>query len=328
MFSINSSIANNNYTIIILICVVILCLFSVNSNKTSCNIRSIKSIKNSQKDREYIKDVISRQERILLDLQNKIEKKMAEKNTNSSIKTGKTTSRINVISTIKSKDKINTIESLDGSVELSKSNIHKNNKLAKIKSKNNSDNSSHKLINYEYPHQTQPTYPRHPHNPHFNPLSGYHMQPPLHRQTDPMYIRDNQVLNDKLYPPLGRTERPTADLLMNFINNQPDLFNMHTRGPPDTFRPIGYLTRKDGDQTIDSTLILYGRAKYPNSDMGEFYVTSSNKMSDIKVPILQNNSNIRKITDVPNDVEISGNLFNGKYSFTELPKPDFPTPYM
>jgi hypothetical protein len=328
MFSINSSIANNNYTIIILICVVILCLFSVNSNKTSCNIRSIKSIKNSQKDREYIKDVISRQERILLDLQNKIEKKMAEKNTNSSIKTGKTTSRINVISTIKSKDKINTIESLDGSVELSKSNIHKNNKLAKIKSKNNSDNSSHKLINYEYPHQTQPTYPRHPHNPHFNPLSGYPMQPPLHRQTDPMYIRDNQVLNDKLYPPLGRTERPTADLLMNFINNQPDLFNMHTRGPPDTFRPIGYLTRKDGDQTIDSTLILYGRAKYPNSDMGEFYVTSSNKMSDIKVPILQNNSNIRKITDVPNDVEISGNLFNGKYSFTELPKPDFPTPYM
>jgi hypothetical protein len=153
--------------------------------------------------------------------------------------------------------------------------------------------------------------------------------PNVHNNIDPMYIRDNQVLNDKLYPPLGRTERPTADLLMNYINNQPDIFNMHTRGSPDTFRPIGYLSRKDGiDQTIDSTLILYGRAKYPNSDLGEFYVTSSNKMSDIKVPILQNNSNIRRITDVPNDVEISGNLFNGKYSFTELPKPDFPTPYM
>jgi hypothetical protein len=280
--------------------------------------RSTESIKNAQKDKEYIKEIISKQEKILLDLQSKIEKKLADKNVQ-----GLTTSRINVISNV-DKTKSNTIESMDGSLEMSKSVIDKHKKLAKIKSKHNSDNSSHKLIY----HDDKPQHPYHITNPHYNPLSGYPMQPPMHRQTDPMYIRDNQVLNDKLYPPLGRTERPTADLLMNFINNQQDLFNMHTRGPPDTFRPIGYLSRKDGDQSIDSTLILYGRAKYPNSDLGEFYVTSSNKMSDLKIPLLQNNCNVRKITDVPNDVEITGNLFNGKYSFTELPKPDFPTPYM
>lgn len=151
------------------------------------------------------------------------------------------------------------------------------------------------------------------------------MQP---RMTDPVYIRDNQVLNDKLYPPLARTERPQFDLLMNFINNQPDIYNMYTRGPPDTFRPVGYLTPKDGNQTIDSTLILYGRAKYPNSDLGEFYITSSNKMSDIKVPLTQNNTNIRKITDLPTDVNISGNLLAGNYNFTELPKGDLTYPYI
>ncbi len=147
-------------------------------------------------------------------------------------------------------------------------------------------------------------------------------------QIDPVYIRDNQVLNDRLYPPLGRTERPQFDILQNFINNQSGLFNVFTRGPPDTFRPIGYLTPKNKEQTIDSTLILYGRAKYPNSDLGEFYVSSSNKMSDIKIPLNDNNSNVKKITDVPYDVLIKGNMLNGEYDYTELPKADLTYPYI
>jgi hypothetical protein len=160
------------------------------------------------------------------------------------------------------------------------------------------------------------------------PQPNFPMLNPTSIRTDPVYIRDNQVLNDKLYPPLGRTERPQFDLLMNFINNQQGVFNMYTRGPPDTFRPVGYLTPKNGSQTIDSTLILYGRAKYPNSDLGEFYVTSSNKISDIKVPLLQNNSNVRKITDIPSDVNIGGNILAGEYNFTELPKADLTYPYV
>jgi len=357
MFSINSGETNNNCTIIMLICVVILYLLYINLNTSSCSVKSMDSIynlqklqnlqnlqklqnlQNLQKDKEYIKYILSKQEKILLNLQNKIEQKIAEKNAKSNSKSNaksnskskkdiyKISSKVN--SKITPNKKLNTIETLDGSIELTKSSINKHTKLAKIKSTKNYQNYKNQDQNQDnlyQRHQQHPRHPHHPTNPHNNPYPP--MIPPVHRQTDPMYIRDNQVLNDKLYPPLGRTERPTADLLMNFINNQPDLFNMNTRGPPDTFRPIGYLTRKDGDQTIDSTLILFGRAKYPNSDLGEFYVTSSNKMSDIKVPILQNNSNIKKITDVPNDVDITGNLFNGKYAFTELPKPDFPTPYM
>jgi hypothetical protein len=151
---------------------------------------------------------------------------------------------------------------------------------------------------------------------------------PREPREDPVYTRDNMVLNNKLYPPLGRTERPTFDLLMKQVNDQSGVFNMYTRGMPDTFRPVGYLTLKNGDQTIDSTLILYGRSKYPGSDQGEFYVTSSNKMSDIKVPLTEYNTNVKRITDIPNDVNIRGNLLNGEYNFTELPKADLSYPYI
>jgi hypothetical protein len=43
---------------------------------------------------------------------------------------------------------------------------------------------------------------------HFAPIAPIAYQ-------DPVYRRDTRVLNDKLYPPLGRTERPQFDLLMN-----------------------------------------------------------------------------------------------------------------
>ena len=162
-----------------------------------------------------------------------------------------------------------------------------------------------------------------------NNITNTHKQPLTQQPNiDPVYIRDQMVLNDRLYPPLARTERPQFDLLMNYINSNSGIFNINTRGPPDTFRSIGYLTPINGVQTIDSTLILYGRAKYPNSDMGEFYVSSSNKMSDIKIPLTEYNSNIRKITDIPINIDIKGNILNGKYNFTELPKANLDYPYI
>jgi hypothetical protein len=208
---------------------------------------------------------------------------------------------------INEKKNNNKIESMDGSIELS------------MKKAKKSPEKSIKKLSPKYEVK----------NDNILPPAATYPQFSMHdRRTDPVYIRDNQVLNDKLYPPLGRTERPQFDLLMNFINNQPGIFNMYTRGPPDTFRPIGYLTPKNGTQTIDSTLILYGRSKYPNSDLGEFYVTSSNKISDIKIPLNDNNSNVKKITDVPTDVNIKGNMLNGSYDFTELPKADLTYPYI
>ena len=151
---------------------------------------------------------------------------------------------------------------------------------------------------------------------------------------DVVYNRDAQVLNNKLYPPLGRTERPQFDILMKYINNPENqgIYNEYTRGMPDTYRVLGYLTSKTNNigtmPFIDNTLILYGRAKYPNSDMGEFYVTTSSKVSDIKIPLTNYNCNIKKITDIPNIVIIQGDLLAGDYKFIELPKADFTYPYI
>ena len=105
-------------------------------------------------------------------------------------------------------------------------------------------------------------------------------------------------------------------------------FNIDTRGSYDTFRIIGYLTPINDKQTLDSTLILFGRSQYRNSDIGEFYVASSNKLSDLKFPLDNNNSNIKRITDIPNVVIIKGNILNGNYNFTELPKANLTYKYL
>ena len=115
---------------------------------------------------------------------------------------------------------------------------------------------------------------------------------------------------------------------MNYVNTQPDIFNYYTRGSPDTFRQLGYLSPSEGINNMNTILILYGRAKYPNSDIGEFYATTSDKISDLKIPIDDKNSNIKRITDIPNIVNISGKIFNGKYEFVELPKADLRYPYI
>ena len=137
--------------------------------------------------------------------------------------------------------------------------------------------------------------------------------------------RDYKILYDRLYPPLGRIDRTEFDILTNLQNN--NKFNMYTRGTPDTYRVLGYLTPIDTNN-LDSTLILYGRSIYTNSDIGEFYVSSSNKLSDIKVPLNNNNSNIKRITDIPNIINITGNILNGSYNFIELPKANLSYPYL
>lgn len=160
--------------------------------------------------------------------------------------------------------------------------------------------------------------------------------PTIDNSVDSVYIRDSQVLNDKFYPPLGRTERPTFDILMKNVNDQLGPFNLYTQGPPDTYRILGYLTLKNIDekthnqqhQNHHNVLMLFGRAKYPNSDIGEFYVTPTNKISDIKFPLDNYNSNVKKITDVPYEVEIKGKLYPGIYDYTELPKSSLSYPYI
>ena len=212
----------------------------------------------------------------------------------------------------KIKNKINKKDK-DKKYKNKKDKINKKGKNKKGKNKNDSIEEMSNLYDSDSSNNTE-----------IMPI--YHQQPQL--QNDPVYVRDQKVLYDRLYPPLARTERPQFDLLMNYINSNNGIYNINTRGPPDTFRQIGYLTPVNDAQTIDSTLILYGRAKYPNSDMGEFYVSSSNKISDIKIPLNEYNANVRKITDIPSNINIRGNILNGQYNFTELPKANLDYPYI
>ena len=291
MFYINSK--STNYVLYLLIGLIIIYLY-INSSNIFYNHFNL----STKIDHDYIKNIILKQDKIILDLEHKINSHDI----------------INQISNILNKannNKLQQNKSIEKKIEKSieKSIEKKLEKSIEKSIEKSLEKSIEKSIEKKLEKKLEKS---------ISPK----------RVTDPMYIRDNQVLNDKLYPPLGRTERPTADLLMKYMNNQSNIYNIQTRGPPDTFRPIGYLTRKDGNQTIDSTLILFGRAKYSNSDIGEFYATSSNKNSDIKIPLGQTNCNIKKITDVPIDVSISGNLLSGDYNFTELPKPDIQYPYI
>ena len=293
-----------NIDIVKILFVVIIIIFICNINKS-----------NKYINKNDFKKIILKQDEILIKLNKKFNEKM--------------------MSDIKSKSK--QVEYMD---KLSKS-TKKQNKSSKSTKKQNKSSKSIKSINSNLNKtNSNPNLNKTNSNQYDNlmllpPASSGAMSLPQYNSnnnqttmTDPVYIRDNQVLNDRLYPPLGRTERPQFDLLMNFINKQPGMFNMYTRGPPDTFRPIGYLTPKEGNQNMDNTLMLFGRAKYPNSDIGEFYVTSTNKLSDMKVPLTNNNTNIKKITDVPDNVNIQGNLLSGEYNYTELPKADLTYPYV
>lgn len=137
--------------------------------------------------------------------------------------------------------------------------------------------------------------------------------------------RDRQVINDTLYPPISRTERPQYDILLNYMSKRPDLFNYPTRGSPDTYRQIGYLTTGPS-KNPDDILILYGREKYKGSDLGEFYITSANKFSGLKFMLNNTNSNVKRLYDIPQKINITGNILAGTYDYTELPKPDLTSP--
>lgn len=153
-------------------------------------------------------------------------------------------------------------------------------------------------------------------------LTEYKQKPVI----DTVYTRDKQVENETLYPPIARTERPQYDMLINYLLKRPD-FYVPTRGLPDTFRPLGYLTSSSStSKNPDDIFVLYGREKYPKSDLGEFYITSTNKLSGLKVMLNNTNSNIKKIYDIPQQINITGNLLTGTYNYTELPKPDLTAP--
>ena len=145
---------------------------------------------------------------------------------------------------------------------------------------------------------------------------------------DPVIERDRAVLDDQLYPPLGRTERPIFDQLVTGISS--GYFSYPTRGSPDTFRLIAYLVNNSDKK---DTWKLFGRQKYPGSSQGEYYaIQMDDRKSDMKITIkdeMMPKDKIRDIYGLPNEVTIISPLFNSNpYKVIELDKSDLTSPYL
>jgi hypothetical protein len=151
---------------------------------------------------------------------------------------------------------------------------------------------------------------------------------PIVSQYDPVIERDRAVVQDELYPPLGRTERPIFDQLVARMNS--GVFNYPTRGSPDTFRLLGYLVNETGKK---DTWKLFGRQKYPGSSMGEYYaVCIDDRKSDMKITLkddMMPKDKIRDIYALPDEVVIKSPLFNSTpYKIIQLDNADLTSPYL
>ena len=146
--------------------------------------------------------------------------------------------------------------------------------------------------------------------------------------SDPVADRDRAVVNDELYPPLGRTERPIFDQLINGMST--GVFSYPTRGSPDTFRMVAYLVNTSEKKDIWK---LFGRQKYPGSSIGDYYaIQMDDRKSDMKITIkdeMMPQNKIRDIYALPNEVVINSPLFNpSPYKIIELDKADLTSPYL
>jgi hypothetical protein len=142
-------------------------------------------------------------------------------------------------------------------------------------------------------------------------------------QVDPVTLRDNAVMDDVLYPPLNRTDRPNIDMLVN----NPAIVGHPTRGSPDTYRPLALAK----DTISNETYYLMGREKYRGSSQGEFYLVPTDKQNRLKIQLLDERGNqlIKDIYGIPDQVTIKTGIFKDKViALEELKKTDFIGPYV
>lgn len=149
-------------------------------------------------------------------------------------------------------------------------------------------------------------------------------------QIDPVRERDAAVINDALYPPYSRTERPVFDELIKNFNT-----NISTRGSQDTFRQIGFLINPDKSKMdmAGNNWRLFGRQSYRGSTIGEYYVLPVDvTYANLKVFITDSmmvNEKLRDMYALPNSMTLRSPFFNDTpYQVVELPKPDLNSGYV
>lgn len=138
--------------------------------------------------------------------------------------------------------------------------------------------------------------------------------------------RDRNVVHDVLYPPIGRTERPIADMMHANYGS----FNYPSRGSPDTYRPLANaieLVVNGENESKGEKYQLFGRQKYQGSSQGEYYLASTNRDDAFKIPIPT--KAIPDIYIIPDTLTLTEGTHAGStFKLQELPKPDYTSGYI
>jgi hypothetical protein len=86
------------------------------------------------------------------------------------------------------------------------------------------------------------------------------------------------------------------------------------RGMDDTPRLLGYFY-DEGNNNLENVYKLFGWAKYNGNSNGNFYYTLSDDTKNIKYPLDDNNSNLKRIDDIPDKIKITKGPIRGEFKF-------------
>ena len=149
--------------------------------------------------------------------------------------------------------------------------------------------------------------------------NNVHISSPVNLYVDPIATRDTAVLEDPLYPPLGRMPRPLADQYLQY--KQERMMTVSSKSTQDTFQLMAYLI-----SSVDRSekWNVYGRQKYRGSSQGDFYAiqqcnsTSQCTKIDLTNDIIKNNQ-LRDFYNLPSSVMITSPLFStSSYDIVQL----------
>jgi hypothetical protein len=134
--------------------------------------------------------------------------------------------------------------------------------------------------------------------------------------------RDERILYDDLYPPLGRSNNETTKRYVTSMKPQP------TQDTSDTFRLVGYLV---DEEDRNGTWKLFAREQHRNG-RAEFYATPSNRNNDMKVvldnAVITSSEKLKDIYTIPNTITVNHPMFSSNdYKVVQLPKGELGSPY-
>jgi hypothetical protein len=122
---------------------------------------------------------------------------------------------------------------------------------------------------------------------------------------DEIRERDLGVIHDVSKAPERRVARH------QYLTHQMQkVVNIPTRGYPDDYQMLGVLSRESDEKMLN----LFGRQRYPGSDIWEYYVSDSTTNIPIKIPVMIND-NRELLEDTMINIPVFDNS-KGKFKLT------------